>query len=79
MILHRELLKVKSEFSDLVSGIYGKGMIASIVFKDPKTPCICGNIRQGTCDAVERHQTIKKFLQQLLGQEQIIKKQRRSI
>jgi len=36
-ILHRELLKVKSEFSDLVSGIYGKGMIASIVFKDPKT------------------------------------------
>lgn len=36
-ILHRELLKVKSEFVDLVSGIYGKGMIASIVFKDPKT------------------------------------------
>ena len=36
-ILHRELLKVKSEFKDLVSGIYGKGMIASIVFKDPET------------------------------------------
>ena len=36
-ILHRELLKVKSEFKDLLSGIYGKGMIASIVFKDPET------------------------------------------
>ena len=36
-ILHRELLRVKSEFKDLVSGIYGKGMIASMVFKDPET------------------------------------------
>jgi 4-aminobutyrate aminotransferase-like enzyme len=36
-ILHSELDSLKLEFKDLVSGIYGKGMIASIVFKDPET------------------------------------------
>jgi 4-aminobutyrate aminotransferase-like enzyme len=36
-ILHNELNKMKLEFKDLISGIYGKGMIASIVFKDPET------------------------------------------
>jgi 4-aminobutyrate aminotransferase-like enzyme len=36
-ILHNELDKMKLEFKDLISGIYGKGMIASIVFKDPET------------------------------------------
>ena len=34
-ILHRELNTMKSEFKDLISGVYGKGLIASIVFKDP--------------------------------------------
>jgi 4-aminobutyrate aminotransferase-like enzyme len=36
-ILHFELFKLKSEFKGLISGIYGKGMIASIVFNDPET------------------------------------------
>jgi 4-aminobutyrate aminotransferase-like enzyme len=36
-ILHTKLNSMKSEFEDLISGIYGKGMIASIVFKDPVT------------------------------------------
>jgi 4-aminobutyrate aminotransferase-like enzyme len=36
-ILHNELNKMKLEFKDIISGIYGKGMIASIVFKDPET------------------------------------------
>lgn len=36
-ILHNELNTLKLEFKDLISGIYGKGMIASIVFKDLKT------------------------------------------
>ena len=36
-LLHSELLNLKSKHSDLISGIYGQGMIASIVFKDPKT------------------------------------------
>jgi len=34
-ILHHELNRIKSEFKNLISGVYGKGMIASIVFKDP--------------------------------------------
>jgi 4-aminobutyrate aminotransferase-like enzyme len=36
-ILHYELNRMKSEFKDLISGVYGKGLIASIVFKDPVT------------------------------------------
>ena len=36
-ILHSALNQLKSEFPLLISGIYGKGMIASIVFKDPET------------------------------------------
>ena len=36
-ILHTELNRIKSEFKSLISGIYGKGMIASIVFRDPET------------------------------------------
>lgn len=36
-ILHSELRRLQSDFRDLIDGIYGKGMIASIVFKDPDT------------------------------------------
>ena len=36
-ILHYELNRMKSEFKDLISGVYGKGLIASVVFKDPVT------------------------------------------
>jgi len=36
-ILHYELLQIKSELDNLISGVYGKGLIASIVFKDPET------------------------------------------
>jgi 4-aminobutyrate aminotransferase-like enzyme len=36
-ILHSELRRLQSDFHTLIDGIYGKGMIASIVFKDPNT------------------------------------------
>jgi 4-aminobutyrate aminotransferase-like enzyme len=36
-ILHDELNNLKLEFKDLISGVYGQGLIASIVFKDPVT------------------------------------------
>lgn len=36
-ILHSELQLLQSDYPQLISGIYGKGMIASIVFQDPKT------------------------------------------
>ena len=37
LILHRQLQELKSDYPDLISGIYGIGMIASIVFSDPIT------------------------------------------
>jgi 4-aminobutyrate aminotransferase-like enzyme len=36
-ILHSQLNKLQADYPKLISGIYGKGMIASIVFQDPKT------------------------------------------
>jgi 4-aminobutyrate aminotransferase-like enzyme len=37
LILHQLLQQLKSNYPDLISGIYGIGMIASIVFADPIT------------------------------------------
>jgi len=37
LLLHGQLQELKSDYPDLISGIYGIGMIASIVFSDPIT------------------------------------------
>jgi 4-aminobutyrate aminotransferase-like enzyme len=36
-LLHQYLKELQSDYPDLISGIYGIGMIASIVFSDPIT------------------------------------------
>jgi len=36
-VLNSQLRQLQADYPQLISGIYGKGMIASIVFQDPKT------------------------------------------
>lgn len=36
-LLHRTLNEIKEEFSDFISGIIGKGMVAALLIKNPKT------------------------------------------
>lgn len=36
-ILHRQLSTLKKKYSDRISYIFGKGLLAGIIFKDPKT------------------------------------------
>jgi len=49
-MLHHRLNKIKRKYSDRISYIFGKGLLASLIFKDPKTGEPDGTFPSRVCE-----------------------------
>ena len=49
-MLHRRLNKIKEKYSDRISYIFGKGLLAGLIFKDPKTGERDGTFPSRVCE-----------------------------